>query len=403
MRSNTLSARLAATVGRSSAAATYRATLDALWRDHLAARPSGAPTVVSLFAGCGGSSLGYSGAGFREALAVEWDGHACETFRANFPGVAVHHGDIAKLTDAAALEAAGLESGELDVLDGSPPCQGFSTAGKRRLDDPRNDLFRQHVRLLRAFRPRALVMENVSGMVKGKMRLVFKEVLRELKAAGYRVRAWVLNAADHGVPQDRRRLIFVGLREDLGVDPTPPRGDPRRVPAAAACEGVGAIAWRGGASFRGSLVRAATEPAPTITASGSKGFAAIGSEHDAQRIALLKSCVRHKSFKLWARLKPGQSADAITGGAGFNAVRMNGERPSPTILESHGNLGLYGVMHWAEPRRLTIPEVKRLCSFPDAFALAGKFEAQWARLGNSVPPLMMRAVARHVRRLLGTA
>jgi hypothetical protein len=95
------------------------------------------PTVISTFAGCGGSSLGYKLAGFKELLAVEWDQNAVDTFRLNFPEVPVYHGDIAKLTGAECMRLAGIKVGELDVFDGSPPCQGFSTAGKRKFDDPR--------------------------------------------------------------------------------------------------------------------------------------------------------------------------------------------------------------------------------------------------------------------------
>jgi len=153
----------------------YQAILEAAWHQHLAPRESDAPTVISTFAGCGGSSLGYSMAGFRELLAVEWDDNAVATFRLNFPDVPVYHGDIAKLTIEECLQLAGVGPGELDVLDGSPPCQGFSTAGKRQLEDSRNWLFREYVRLLRGLKPRVFVMENVSGMVKGKMKLVFAE------------------------------------------------------------------------------------------------------------------------------------------------------------------------------------------------------------------------------------
>ena len=196
--------------------ADYPAHLEACWREHLAPREPNAPTVISLFAGCGGSSLGYSMAGFRELLAVEWDDHAVETFRLNFPGVPVYHGDIAELSVGRCMEMAGLSGpGELDVLDGSPPCQGFSTAGKRRMDDGRNQLFREYVRLLRGLRPKVLVMENVSGMVKGKMKLIFVETLREVKGSGYRVSARLMNAMYFGVPQSRERMIFIGVREDL--------------------------------------------------------------------------------------------------------------------------------------------------------------------------------------------
>jgi DNA (cytosine-5)-methyltransferase 1 len=193
----------------------YPAHLDACWQEHLVLREDDAPTVVSLFAGCGGSSLGYSMAGFKELLAVEWDEHAAETFRLNFPGVPVWQGDIADLSVEECLRLTGLQPGQLDVLDGSPPCQGFSTAGKRKIDDGRNQLFQEYVRLLRGLRPKVLVMENVRGMVVGKMKLIFVEILRELKASGYEVKARLMNAMYFGVPQSRERIIFIGVREDL--------------------------------------------------------------------------------------------------------------------------------------------------------------------------------------------
>ena len=114
----------------------------------------GMPTVISTFAGCGGSSLGYKMAGFRELLAVEWDDNAVQTFRLNFPDVPVYHGDICKLTGDECMRLAGIMKGELDILDGSPPCQGFSTAGKRRFNDPRNSLFMEFARPLSELSPK---------------------------------------------------------------------------------------------------------------------------------------------------------------------------------------------------------------------------------------------------------
>src|ERR1035438_8286507 len=142
--------------------------------------------VISTFSGCGGSSLGYQMAGGKVLLAVEWDKNAVETYRLNFPDTPIYHGDIAKLSVQECLDRTGLKAGELDILDGSPPCQGFSTAGKRNFDDSRNQLFREYVRMLRGLQPKVFVMENVSGMVKGQMKLIFVEILKELKASGYK-------------------------------------------------------------------------------------------------------------------------------------------------------------------------------------------------------------------------
>lgn len=201
----------------------YVERLDAAWADHLAPRSANAPTVISTFAGCGGSSLGYSMAGYRELLAVEWDDNAVETFRLNFPDVPVYHGDIAKLSVEDALARAGLAVGDLDVFDGSPPCQGFSTIGRRIIDDPRNVLFREYIRLLRGLQPRVFVMENVPGMVQGKMKKVFAEIIHELKMCGYNVSARMLNASYFEVPQSRRRIIFIGVRNDIQKDASHPK------------------------------------------------------------------------------------------------------------------------------------------------------------------------------------
>ncbi|MCK4958004.1 MAG: DNA (cytosine-5-)-methyltransferase [Planctomycetes bacterium] len=189
----------------------YPAILEEAWQQHLAPRISDAPTIISTFAGCGGSSLGYSMAGYRELLAIEWNDNAVAIFKLNFPGIPVYHGDIHELKVEQCLKLAGIKAGELDLLDGSPPCQGFSTAGKRQMDDKRNQLYMEFVRLLRGLRPKVFVMENVSGLVKGKMKLIFADIMRELKASGYKVRCKLLNAMYFNVPQSRQRLIFIGV------------------------------------------------------------------------------------------------------------------------------------------------------------------------------------------------
>ena len=326
----------------------YPAILAEAWAQHLAPRESGASTVVSLFAGCGGSSLGYSMAGFRELLAVEWDDNAVETFKLNFPGVPVYHGDIAKLSVEECLSLTGLEPGQLDVLDGSPPCQGFSTAGKRNLDDPRNGLFREYVRLLRGLRPKVFVMENVSGMIKGKMKLVFAEAMRELKASGYKVSARLMNAMYFHVPQSRQRLIFIGVREDVGKEPSHP------------------VAQAG----------------PITVREGWRGLSV-----DPAELQLTPLYARY-----WHQSRPGGSLGKLKA-----TKRLTFDRPSYTIVKTEGNGGLY---HPAECRMLHLSEFKRIASYPDDYAFSGSRKDWQERIGNSVPPLFMRAIARHIRQEL---
>ena len=246
----------------------YLPLLNQCWQDHLKKKAKDAPTFISTFSGCGGSSLGYSMAGYRELLAVEWDDNAVETFKLNFPGVPVYHGDITKLTVKEILKMTGLKVGELDLLDGSPPCQGFSTAGKRQLDDPRNQLFREFTRILRGLKPKVFVMENVSGMVKGLMKFMFVEILEELRASGYDVSARLLNAMYFNVPQARQRLIFIGVRNDLKKKPSHPEAQSKPVTMKQAASSFDTLVLGAHGSSKGAVYDANESPSPTIAASG---------------------------------------------------------------------------------------------------------------------------------------
>ena len=304
-------------------------------------------TVVSTFSGCGGSSLGYQLAGGKVLLAVEWDDNAVATYRLNFPSTPIYHGDIAKLSVDECCKLAGIGPGELDILDGSPPCQGFSTAGKRDFGDDRNRLFREFVRLLRGLQPKVFVMENVSGMVKGKMKLIFAECLRELKASGYRVKARVLNAMYFNVPQSRQRLIFVGVGEDLGVEPGHPKGKTRPM-----------------------TVRQAIGKLPN---DGPVAMASCG-----------------EALK---RMSPG----ANNGGGKFlphtyGLCRLAWDAPSPTLIKEPGRHA-----HPDGLRYLSLDAAKQLASFPPSWQTAGTYNEAWARIGNSVPPDFMRAIAEYIR------
>lgn len=330
----------------------YPAYLDAAWQQHLAPRKPDAPTVISTFAGAGGSSLGYSMAGYRELLAVEWDNNAAETFRLNFPDVPVYHGDIAKLSVEECMRLAGLTGpGELDVLDGSPPCQGFSTAGKRDFGDDRNQLFREYVRLLRGLRPKAFVMENVSGMVKGIMKLIFADIMRELKASGYIVSARLLNAMYFNVPQSRERMIFIGVRDDLGIGPSHPKAESKPIAADKA------------------IVNASTN-----------------------------ECGKPKGL-LVSRMKavrPGSNlAKTESGSSLFSYVRCPIGKPCMTLQKSV-SFGGITIWHPFEERNCSKQELQRIASYPDGFSFIGDYENAVNRMGNSVPPLFMRSIAKHV-------
>ena len=339
----------------------YKAILDEAWQQHLKPKEPNATTVISLFAGGGGSSLGYSMAGYRELLAVEWDNNAIEIFKVNFPDVQVYHGDIVKLSVEECTKLAGLsEPGELDLLDGSPPCQGFSTAGKRILDDSRNQLFREYIRLLRGLKPKVFVMENVSGLVKGKMKLVFAEIMRELKASGYRVSARLMNTMYFYVPQSRQRVIFIGVREDLGIEPGHP-----------------------GAESRAVTVREGLSEVKNKT---------FGPD------------VRGKTLKILKNCKPGQEfPDVIKIRKFFSFIRLSFDKPSNVIPKSTARGGYCYLFHPIENRGITLDEMKRLHSYGDNYKFTGFTNSQFV-IGNSVPPLFMRSIANYIKQeiLAGT-
>jgi DNA (cytosine-5)-methyltransferase 1 len=330
----------------------YLPFLEACWREHLTPKPANAPTVISTFAGCGGSSLGYSMAGFHELLAIEWDDNAVETFKLNFPDVPVYHGDICKISVEQVLEMTGLKPGELDIFDGSPPCQGFSTAGKRQIDDPRNSLFKEYVRLLRGLQPKVFVMENVSGMVKGVMKLVFVEILKELKASGYKVSARLLNAMYFNVPQSRQRMIFIGVRDDLAIEPSHPEAESVPVTVGEAFSGV----------MPGDV-----------------------------------PILRGKVPSMIPLLKQGQGLNDLTGSY-FNWRRLDNSKPSNTLPKSTTYAGFCCLFHPTIDRCISTPEQKRIGTFSDGFTFCGDFKSIVSRIGNSVPPLFMRSIARHIRK-----
>ena len=303
--------------------------------------------VASTFSGCGGSSLGYKMAGFKVVWASEFIEAAQATYRANNSDTILDCRDIRTVKPEEVLNALGMKSGELDLLDGSPPCASFSTAGKREAGwgkvkkysdktQRTDDLFYEYVRLLKGIQPKVFVAENVSGLVKGTAKGYFIEILAALKASGYRVTCRVLDAQWLGVPQQRQRTIFVGVREDLNLEPAHPK------PLAYRYSVRDALPWimdaRQSKVFNEPDRVFTNTPSPSVTTLG------IGAKRN--------DCVM---------------VESKTDSAGI------------------------------EKRKFTIAELKRICAFPDDFVLLGSYAQQWERLGRAVPPVMMSHIAATIR------
>lgn len=353
--------------------------------------------VCSTFAGCGGSSTGYRMSGYRVLWANEYDEHAQKCYAENSKAI-VNGRSIVDVKPEEILESVGLASGELDIFDGSPPCQGFSTSGKRDVSDLRNTLFWQYSRLVRGLRPKVFVAENVSGLIKGTMKGMFFEILQELKSCGYKVSCRVLDAQWLGVPQRRRRTIFVGVREDLNLEPVHPSPLKYRYSVRDACPWIGTLAYKRGEKSKGSnwepynkSLDVHKEPVGVITASSSDSrYWSVGvpltGKHNAADVRFCPDT----GMTLTLRRSRKRACD---GEDVFGSVEpVEAGRPSPTILATVDSNPLKD-----ERRNMTIGEVKRLCSFPDDFILTGSYAKQWARLGNSVPPVMMFHIASTIR------
>ncbi len=195
------------------------------------------PTAVSLFSGCGGSDSGLVATGFDVLMANDIIDYAREVYEANLPTTDYVVGDVSKIASFPQAE----------LLAGCYPCQGFSQGGKRDPSRKINTLYLEFARALRAIRPKAFIVENVSGMVRANFRHLLDDQFRVFREAGYRVTAEVLNAADYGVAQDRRRIFIVGLRDDLGLDyhfPAPTHGPGREQPHVTIRDAIGDMpAW----------------------------------------------------------------------------------------------------------------------------------------------------------------
>jgi len=315
---------------------------------------NGEYTVISLFAGCGGSSLGYKMAGYKELLAIDFNKNAIETFKLNFPEVPIWQRDISKIKGKEILNFCNIKKGDLDVLDGSPPCQGFSTAGKRKVMDLRNDLVNEYIRLISEIEPKVFIMENVSGMVKGKMKGLFIEYVKRMKELNYNVKVKLLNAKYYNIPQSRQRLIFIGIRKDLKKKPVFPIANKKLITVKEVLKDINNKRWE---------LDSAEKVKDTW----------IGEE-----LKILREGEQSKKH--------------------FSLIRAAKNKPCPCIQKCHGDAGTAGLCHFSEDRRFTISELKRLSSFPDTFKFVGSFKIQWAQIGNSVPPLFMKAISETVRK-----
>lgn len=325
--------------------------------------------VVSLFAGGGGSSTGYRMAGGKVLAVNEFIPEAVNTYKSNWPKTKILPGDIRNLSGQSILNVIEKQEGQLDILDGSPPCSAFSTAGSRSkgwgkikkysdsAQENVEDLFFEYIRILRDLKPKVFIAENVSGLAKGVAKGYLNEILRELRLSGYQVSCKILDAQWLGVPQKRARTIFVGIREDL---------------------------WQ--PNFKNNLHPKPNSNRPTLK----EAFEGLNFTKEDELNTDIK---KYATYRELVKLKPGGQSKKY-----FQLVKADYNSVSGCITASAGNKGIACVKHW-DNRAFTVSEVKRIMSIPDDYILTGTYQQQVERLGRMVAPFMMKAVAENILKL----
>jgi DNA (cytosine-5)-methyltransferase 1 len=328
------------------------------------------PTYIDLFSGSGGFSLGFDWAGFQNVFSVEYDSEICETYRYNFPSHNLVECDITKLKDEEVVKL--VDGRKIDVIIGGPPCQGFSMAGnigRKFADDPRNMLFKEFVRIVRIVQPTCFVMENVARLytrLNGETR---NEIIDCFEALGYVVEAKVVCASDYGVPQNRSRVLFIGRKTTDKLYPIQfPQKSSKPCPT----------------------VKDAIDKYPPLESGQTSNIPNHEAmEHSVQmleKMSYVKDGGGREDIPEHIRPEKGDIREYI---------RYDSSKPSICITGD-----MRKVFHYSQNRALTVRELAAIQSYPDSFIFLGNKIKQQQMVGNSVPPLLAKAIAEGVKEMI---
>lgn len=384
------------------------------------ARGKGSPTAIDLFSGAGGIALGLVNAGFDVRVCSDRDAACEQTHRRNFPLVPFIRADVSKLRGSELLAAGGLEPGELDLLVGGPPCQGFSIIGQRELLDPRNGLVAEFLRLAGELKPKCVIMENVPGLATLSQGAVLQQIGRVFAEAGYAVDCAELLAAQYGSPQMRWRMFFIGWRFDQqkrGGFPLPTHGRagigdlvPNRTISAADSAGFVTIRQAIGdlpAIEAGEVGFVYTRPPQgAFQEAMRKGAPATPANHYAARLSKQNMARLHvlKPGQDWRdlphELLPSGMQRALRKDHTRRYRRMQWDGVARSIITRFRDPKSGEYIHPEQDRTISIREAARIQSFPDWFVFEGSYTELYDQVGNAVPPLLARAVASEIRSML---
>lgn len=340
--------------------------------------------IISLFSGGGGCSLGFSWAGFEVSGFLELKNSYRNIYRQNFQNAVELGSEIQEISNATVLRWK-RNFGEIDVIVGCPPCQGFSLSGKRDSNDARNTLFTNYLRIVRGLQPKVAVMENVrllTSMKAADGNPILRQIYEDFEASGYRVEHFEINAKDYGVPQHRERVIFIATRKDLNIQPTLP------------------------AKTHGEVKNLFSSVLPHKTFADACSDLEFLESGEKSETDLLHEAVKHPDHViewLW-NVPQGKSAhenadENLRPPSGYNTTykRQIWSEPASTVQTTFGMISGCRNVHPIATRSLTIREAARIQSFPDSFRFVGSLGDIRATIGNAVPPLLAYVIAKHIK------
>lgn len=341
--------------------------------------------AIDLFCGAGGLSYGFECVGFNILLGIDNDSKALEVFEHNHKGAKSICGDITQVTYEDIKTKIGNK--RIDIIVGGPPCQGMSLSGPRRFDDPRNKLYLSYIRLVDEIRPRAFVIENVPGLVSLFGGQIKDSIIEKFTQMGYKVKYQILCSADYGVPQSRKRVVFVGTRENVEFE------YPKKLKSQVTCK------------------MALSDLPPLVDELGEEvSDYATDIQNDYQKLMRARSEKVHNHVAASHSEKVKKIIAMVPDGCNYKSLpeeyrnsrnfhvawtRFASDKPAPTIDTGHRHH-----FHYEYNRVPTVRECARLQSFPDDFVFEGNKTQQFRQVGNAVPPLMAQAIAKQVKKML---
>ena len=354
-------------------------------------------TVVDLFCGAGGLSEGFRQAGFHVVAGSDYDASAGKTFAATHPEATFFGGRIQDLSVEDIKRATSLRTGDLEVLVGGPPCQGYSVYNHGRgVDDPRAGLFREYLRIVEGLMPKWLVMENVSGLMSIADGAIIREIESSMDALGYKVKWQILKAEEYGVPQERRRIVFIANRIGAPINHPQPTHGPGLEPFVTIWDAISDLPQLANGDAHG-VDQYSSPPANAYQLELRDGASRLANHSSSRLAAVNLERMKHiPSGGSWrdipfdllpAGMKKAKRSD--------HTKRYGRPRKSDlacTILtKCDVHWGAY--IHPVQDRAFTVREAARLQAFPDTFEFLGSRTEQYVQVGNAVPPLLGRAIA----------